>query len=668
MKKFVYLFVILASICSNKATAQKKEEKDAYKYMHMLSPDELNQKLNTRSFVETAPPLAPAKSIAEFEPQAAVLVRYPLGIPTTLVAKLAEKDTVITIISSAGLESTVRNLYTSAGVNMSHCKFYIAYTDSYWTRDYGPMFTMDGDYNIGAIDFIYNRPRPNDDEIARIIPSFLGMQEYGMRVVHTGGNYMSDGCEIASSTTIVHTESQQQNGITAAQVDQRMEDYLGIKKHLVLQDPNNTYIDHIDCWGKFLAVDKVLIRSVPASHPRYAALEQMAQYWANETTSWGNTYKVFRVNTPNDEPYTNSLILNKRVFVPQMSGANDAAALQVYSDAMPGYEVIGVIGTYTAPWLSTDALHCRTHEIADKGYLYISHTPNFEPRQYSETYTVNAKIVALSKKGFYSDSLRLYYRFDEGEWNYSHLEQSQEEDHIFTGIIYVSGEVSKIDYYFQAADSSGRSQSYPMTGKYDPFTFEVIEPVAPVLTLSTNEIVFDNDEEIILTVSNNTQTTAIVDSVNNLSMMYSTATPVSPIEFPAQILPEGNISLKVSPLISIASKKVEYNIDTLKILTADSIYCVVIRCNTNLLTEINDTENKIINVYPNPFKQEVVINTALTHVISCKIHNLLGQDICVLNQNGGGIYKWNSENMPSGIYIISVETNEGVFIHKIIKQ
>ena len=48
-----------------------------------------------------------------------------------------------------------------------------------------------------------------------------------------------------------------------------MEDYYGIETYHVVPDPNNTYIDHIDCWGKYLSPTKVLIREVPNSHPQF---------------------------------------------------------------------------------------------------------------------------------------------------------------------------------------------------------------------------------------------------------------------------------------------------------------------------------------------------------------------------------------------------------------
>ncbi len=97
-------------------------------------------------------------------------------------------------------------------------------------------------------------------------------------------------------------------------------DYLGVYTYHVLDDPNNTYIDHIDCWGKFLGVNKVLIREVPESHPQYDEIEATAAYFENQTSSWGYPFEVYRVWTPNNEPYTNSLILNDHVFVPIVNG------------------------------------------------------------------------------------------------------------------------------------------------------------------------------------------------------------------------------------------------------------------------------------------------------------------------------------------------------------
>ena len=144
-----------------------------------------------------------------------------------------------------------------------------------------------------------------------------------------------------------------------------MEDYYGINTYHVVADPNDEYIDHIDCWGKYLSPTKVLIRSVPASHDQYSMIEEVANYFGTTLTNEGNLWEVYRVYTPSDQPYTNSLILNDKVLVPIMNSSWDDDAIAVYEEAMPGYEILGFTGT----WQSTDALHCRVRGIPDTSYI-----------------------------------------------------------------------------------------------------------------------------------------------------------------------------------------------------------------------------------------------------------------------------------------------------------
>ena len=49
-------------------------------------------------------------------------------------------------------------------------------------------------------------------------------------------------------------------------------------------------------------------------------------------------------------------------------------ALNVYQEALPGYQIIGVEGfsfNQELCFLNTDALHCRTHEIPDDDMIFI---------------------------------------------------------------------------------------------------------------------------------------------------------------------------------------------------------------------------------------------------------------------------------------------------------
>ena len=180
---------------------------------------------------------------------------------------MSQLVTVTVAVSTNSQQNTVRNqLQNVSNINMNNINFVVGSIDSYWTRDYGPWFILDGNDEFGVADFTYNRPsRPNDDAHMAIMANFLNINHFDFPIVHTGGNYMSDGYGTAASDDLLYNEN---NNLTQAQILQYCNDYLGINNYHVTIDPQGDYIAHIDCWGKFLAVDKVLIAQLPSAAPQ----------------------------------------------------------------------------------------------------------------------------------------------------------------------------------------------------------------------------------------------------------------------------------------------------------------------------------------------------------------------------------------------------------------
>jgi agmatine/peptidylarginine deiminase len=440
---------------------------------HMTPEEQLNKHLIGRGFVETDPPEGAVFSLGEFERSKGVLVRYPFGIPVSLIREMARDAIVTTLVTNLSQENTVRNIYTQAGVNLQNCNFIYAPTDSYWTRDYGPWFIAFGNSQIGIVDFPYNRPRPGDDEIPKVVAESLGIPWFGMNVVQTGGNYMSDSYGMAASTTIAYTENPTQ---TPAQVNQKMQAYLGVNDYHVVEDPNNTYIDHIDCWGKYLATNKILIRSVPPSHPQYDEIEATVAYFASVTTPWGVPYEIYRVNTPQNQPYTNSFILNNKVFVPIMGSQYDEPALAVYRQAMPGYKIFGIMSPSGTPWESTDALHCRTHEMADPEMLRIRHIPLLGNIETGGTLAFAANVTAYSGAEVIADSVLLIYRINPNPYStYDTIKMINSMGGNWSATLPAPEYGSTVQYYIHAADASGRSENHPFIGQPDPHEFYIGE-------------------------------------------------------------------------------------------------------------------------------------------------------------------------------------------------
>ena len=426
-----------------------------------------------RNVSEGPLPTAPVTALAEFQPMGGVMVAYPLGVPVSLISELSFVTKVKVLVYPASDSNTVKTYFASNGVNMDNVGFWVINHDSYWTRDYGPWFIIDGNDRVGVVDFTYNRPsRPNDDAALVQVTNLMQLERYEMPMVHTGGNYMADGYGTAASTTLLLEENPNQ---TTSSLQTMAGQYLGINNYMLLDDPLGDYIEHIDCWGKFLDVDKVLIGQVPASDSRYSDYEAVANVFANALTPWGNRYQVYRVNTPGRNkltPFTNSLILNDHVFVPIAGTQYDNAAIAVYQQAMPGYTVVPAMQSSYRPWQNTDAPHCRTHELADPEMLYIKHYPLLGELDLPTHAPIHAEIKALGGQSLVCDSLLVHYRINGGQWLTEKLE-------LVGGAAFETNipglqPNDEVDYYISARDQSGRRECHPYIGAADPHHFKVM--------------------------------------------------------------------------------------------------------------------------------------------------------------------------------------------------
>lgn len=427
----------------------------------------------------TPPPMVPVRNIAEFESMEGVLIAYPLGIPVSLVKEMAENTTVTTIVSSSSQESSARSTYSSGGVNLGNCEFVIAAHDSYWTRDYGPWYTADANGTVAIVDFTYNRPRPNDNNVPSEMAAYLNIGITKMDLRQAGGNYMTDGHGISAATDLVWEENTQ---YTQTQINDIMNSYLGITTYHVTRDPLNDYIKHIDCWGKFLDVDKIMIGRVPASNPNYTDYEAVADYFASQTTSYGNKYQVYRVDAPDGQPYTNSLILNKKVLVPITGSAWDDDAIASYQQAMPGYEVLG----FTGSWQKTDALHCRTKGIADRNMVYIDHMPLFGEQSATRGVTITADIIPYSGAPVDPATVKITYRVNNGA--YASVTMTNTGGRTYSGTLPTLPTGSSVGYYIEAGDTNGNYNSHPYIGAPDPHVFTAIGVTPRNLALENYQV------------------------------------------------------------------------------------------------------------------------------------------------------------------------------------
>ena len=182
-------------------------------------------------------------------------------------------------------------------------------------------------------------------------------------------------------------------------------------------------------------------------------------------------------NANNATPYTNSLILNDHVFVPITGNSHDSEAIAVYQQAMPGYTIVPIMQSNYTPWQSTDALHCRTHELADLGMLYLKHIPLLGEQNVDSLldnmFNISVNIKALSGANLVTDSLLVCFRINHGNWQNGHLQNVSGDEYSFsfTSINYAWQSGDTVEYYLFAKDESGRVEKHPYIGAADPHLF-----------------------------------------------------------------------------------------------------------------------------------------------------------------------------------------------------
>ncbi|UCG51730.1 MAG: agmatine deiminase family protein [Candidatus Latescibacterota bacterium] len=431
--------------------------------------------------VATPPPPGPVRKCAEWEPVTGVLVRYNygFGLPYGVLQEFAE-DITLHVLCRSSQQSTCWDRLETNGVNMANVVLIDIRTNSIWTRDYGPQIHFaNGVWCI--TDLVYNRPRPEDDDVPWQLGTEWGCAVYGTDLVHSGGNFMADGHGIGFSTDMVWDENP---GLTHAEIAQEMEDFLGITNYIVVPDINPLGIHHIDCWAKLLSEETILVQEVASGHAFYDALEDRVAYLETLTNCYGRPYNIVRVycgdiGGGDVAAYTNSLILNDKVFVPTFGISSDATALATYQAAMPGYEVFG----FEDGWLEDDAIHCRGMEIHDQ-YMLVVDTNPIQDMEVSYTdYRVDVYIDDRSETGLVTDSLLVCWRV-EGEPDFESIvmEGAADPDSYYADIP-IQGDSVNVDYYVFAKDNSGRRSTRPMVAPAAWYTFNtgILSTVATLL-------------------------------------------------------------------------------------------------------------------------------------------------------------------------------------------
>ncbi len=450
------------------------------------------------------------RTAAEWEPALGTLIIWPLAIPYKLAVELAKDNHLYTLVNDESARKEAAQWYKTWGIDSSQNTFLFVPQgiDASWTRDWGPaavfppkgkMMLADPKYIFAtpvssqkcsdSLFFIYGMENgqpvktQTDDDATVHLGKTLGFPVLDLPFISTGGNVLTDGAGTAFSSCILLNENQY-FGVSEESFRKMSREKLGFQSYHILPNFERRGIQHVDCFMKLLDQERILVAEPPKDHDLYPLYDSIVRFhFQNLKSGFGRPYEILRIKTNryNEDKlaaYTNSLILNKTIYVPLFRIKEDSQALETYRRAMPGYTVKGfyfdlkdepyaskeLVDHYKEyGWNFGDALHCRTRAIWDPDMLLIQVQRLPARMKPSEKKEVIARITDYSLKGLEAGKTLLKWRvIGQKDWHSVPMKVSKVRFHYYAEIPSVP-KGTEVEYFVEARSFSGRMESMPRT-------------------------------------------------------------------------------------------------------------------------------------------------------------------------------------------------------------
>lgn len=427
---------------------------------------------------------SPVRSMAEWEELQGLIISWDNNFRDIQAEIVRNTIPQCNIIIACKNEESVRNFLLSKGISDSiNVKLIKADYNALWVRDYGPntVYTNDVD-SLVLVDWIYNRPRYQDDTLARIISRTIGLPLVETNnspedLVHTGGNYMSDGLGFAFSSLLVMDENGPNNefGIsnhTEAEVDSIMAKYMGTRVYPKMKNLPYDAIHHIDMHMKILDEQNILVGKYANDVADGAQINANVEYILDSyRNSFGKPFVIHHIPMPpgpngkypnqngDYRTYTNSVFVNKTVLVPFYAQQYDTIAQRIYESLLPGYNIVGIDCNKIIP--SLGAIHCITKEVGVSDPLFIAVDQIPEIIEMNDENLRKVKAIVKHKSGI--NKVMLFFRSDDINNSWDSLEMIKVSSDSSLYEIILPEFINWSEYFVTGISNSGKSISRPMT-------------------------------------------------------------------------------------------------------------------------------------------------------------------------------------------------------------
>jgi agmatine deiminase len=451
--------------------------------------------------IPTPPPGSNLRTSAEWEEIEVLTITwqdFPCILKQITAASVEECRVVIFSDNVSQTTNYLTGNTCGGPVPMDSVEVVDAASNSIWIRDYGAN-TVYTEYNDGRVlvDWLYNRPRPDDDAIPDVLAAHMGLELYSTieapgDLMNTGGNWMSDGYGTAFASKLILEENG--GGSTwwttypdhsEDEIDQIVQAYHGVNTYVKMNVLPYDGIHHIDMHMKLLDESTLLVSEYPSGVADGPQIEANLQYVLSTfTTKWGTPFEVIRIPSPPEFgggfpnqngdylTYSNATFVNNTILLPTYYEQYDTTAIRIWEESMPGYNVVGIdcdSGQDNIIALS-GAIHCITHSVGVADPLMISHLPLPDTDDTENGYSVVAEV---SHRTGISSATLSWASSPDGPWNEVPMTEGIAEGGYFAEIP-AQTEGTQVHYFVSAVANSGKSGSRPMPAPQGWWSFRVL--------------------------------------------------------------------------------------------------------------------------------------------------------------------------------------------------
>lgn len=240
----------------------------------------------------------------------------------------------------------------------SRVELLIAKIDDGWMRDSGPTFVSNGE-KLAAIDWVFNgwgnqgswASWENDDAVAALVASELGVESIRSKLVNEGGGIHVNGAGLVLATETVQLGTERNPNWTKAEVEAELNLRLGtyqvvwVKRGLTRDYEDFGTRGHIDIVACFASQDTILFHK--QTNPEHPDFEISLEVEA--TLRAAGNFNLIPIEAPTilrddkgfvDYSYINHYVCNGAVILCAFDDPNDAKAKAMLEKVYPTREVI----------------------------------------------------------------------------------------------------------------------------------------------------------------------------------------------------------------------------------------------------------------------------------------------------------------------------------------